>query len=75
MKVRVLVSQSCLTLCDPMDYNPPGSTVHGILQAGVLECINEVTFRNSNLILNKFLHNNVQPSTDSDCVPGKFYKC
>ena len=23
----------CLTLCDPMDYNPPGSSVHGILQA------------------------------------------
>ena len=22
--------QSCLTLCDPMDYNPPGSSVHGI---------------------------------------------
>ena len=24
--------QSCLTLCDPMDCNPPGSSVHGILQ-------------------------------------------
>ena len=24
--------QSCLTLCDPMDYSPPGSSVHGILQ-------------------------------------------
>ena len=29
--------QSCLTLCDPMDCSPPGSSVHGILQARVLE--------------------------------------
>ena len=29
------VAQSCLTLCDPMDYSPPGSFVHGILQARV----------------------------------------
>ena len=29
--------QSCLTLCDPMDCNPPCSSVHGILQARILE--------------------------------------
>ena len=29
--------QSCLTLCDPMDCGPPGSSVHGILQARILE--------------------------------------
>ena len=29
--------QSCPTLCDPMDCNPPGSSVHGILQARILE--------------------------------------
>ena len=29
--------QSCPTLCDPMDCNPSGSSVHGILQAGILE--------------------------------------
>ena len=29
--------QSCLTLCDPMDCSPPGSSVHGILQARMLE--------------------------------------
>ena len=28
--------QSCLTLCDPMDCNPPGSSVHEILQARIL---------------------------------------
>ena len=31
--------QSCLTLCDPMDYSLPGSSVHGILQARILEWI------------------------------------
>ena len=31
------VAQSCLTLSDPMDCSPPGSTVHGIFQARVLE--------------------------------------
>ena len=31
--------QSCLTLCDPMDYSPPGSSVHGILQARILEWV------------------------------------
>ena len=31
------VAQLCLTLCDPMDYSPPGSCVHGIFQARVLE--------------------------------------
>ena len=33
----VLVAQSCLTLGDPKDCNPPGSSVHGILQARMLE--------------------------------------
>ena len=31
------VAQSCLTLHDPMDCSPPGSSVHGIFQARVLE--------------------------------------
>ena len=35
----VLVLQSCLTLCGPMDCRPPGSSVHGILQARILERI------------------------------------
>ena len=30
-------TQSCPTLCDPMDCSLPGSSVHGIFQAGVLE--------------------------------------
>ena len=35
--VCVLFLQSCLTLCDPVDCSPPGSSVHGILQARILE--------------------------------------
>ena len=31
--------QSCLTLCDPMDCSPPGSSVHGILQARILDLV------------------------------------
>ena len=33
MKVKVLVAQLCLTLCDPMDYSLPGFSVHGFFQA------------------------------------------
>ena len=29
--------QSCPTLCDPIDGSPPGSSIHGIFQARVLE--------------------------------------
>ena len=31
--------QLCLTLCDPIDNSPPGSSIHGILQARVLEWV------------------------------------
>ena len=31
--------QSCPTLCDAMDCSPPGSSVHGILQARILEWV------------------------------------
>ena len=33
------VTQSCPTLCDPVDYSPPGSSVHGIFQARVLQWV------------------------------------
>ena len=33
------VTQSCLTLCDSMSCSPPGSSVHGILQARILEWV------------------------------------
>ena len=44
---KVLVAQSCPTLCDPMDCSPPGSSVHGILQARILEWITMPSSRGS----------------------------
>ena len=38
-KVKVLVAQLCLTLCDSMDSSLPGSSVHGILQARIREWV------------------------------------
>ena len=35
----VLIAQLCLTVCDPMDCSPPGSSVHGIHQARILEWV------------------------------------
>ena len=36
-KVKVKAAQSCPTLCDPVDCSLPGSSVHDILQARILE--------------------------------------
>ena len=51
MHIHVCVSakslQSCPTLCDPMDYSPPGSSVHGILQARRLEWLARPSSRGS----------------------------
>ena len=41
--------------CDPMDCNPPGSSVHGILQAGILEWVAISFSRGSFMHPNKFL--------------------
>ena len=37
--VRAELLQTCPILCDPMDCSPPGSSVHGILQARILEWV------------------------------------
>ena len=37
--VVVLVAQLCLTVCNPRDCSLPGSSAHGILQAGILEWV------------------------------------
>ena len=51
--------QSCLTLCDPLDCSPPGSSVHGILQARILEWV-AISFSNYVLYVNcKYLHGSV----------------
>ena len=47
--MKELVAQSCLTLCDPMDDSPPGSSVLGILQARVLERVAMSSSRGASL--------------------------
>ena len=39
MHVKSSPLQSSPTLCNPMDYSPPGSSVHGVLQARILEWV------------------------------------
>ena len=39
VKVLALIIRLCPTLCDPMDYSPPGSSVHGNLQARIPEWV------------------------------------
>ena len=43
----VLASPLCLTLCEPIDCNPLGSSVHGILQARILEWVAMTSSRDS----------------------------
>ena len=54
--VHVKLLQSCLTLCDHMDYSPPGSSVQGILQARILEWVAMPSSRGSNQRLLRLLH-------------------
>ena len=41
-----VLAQSCPTFCDPVNRSPPGSSVHGIFRAGVLEWV-AISFSNS----------------------------
>ena len=45
--MKVKATQSCPTLCDPMDCTLPGSSVHEILQAGIVEWVAIVFSRGS----------------------------
>ena len=45
--MRTKSLQSCLTLCDPMDHSLPGSSVHGIFQARILEWVTISSSRGS----------------------------
>ena len=62
--VCVLVAQSCLTLCDLMDYNPPGSTVHGILHARTQEWVAIAFSRGSSQL---------RVWTQVSCIVGRFF--
>ena len=59
-----LLAQLCPTLCDPMNCSPPGSSVHGILQARILEWVAMPSSRGSS-----------QPrdQTQVSCTGGRFF--
>ena len=65
ISVCVLVAQSCPTLCDPMDCSPPGSSVHGILQAGTLGWVATSFSRGSS---------RPRDQTCVSCITGKYFK-
>ena len=60
----ILVAQSCPTLCDPMDYSPPGSSVHGILQERIVEWVTIPFFRESS---------RPRDQTWVSCISGRFF--
>ena len=62
------VTQSCPTLCEPMDHGPPASSVHGILQARTLEWV-AISFSNAW----KWSHSVMSTLCDlMDCSPPGF---
>ena len=58
------VAQSCLTLCDPMDCSPPGSSAHGVLQAAALEWAAISSSRGSSQLRDR---------TCVSCIAGRFF--
>ena len=62
--VCMLVAQSCLTLCEPMNCNSPSSSVHGILQARIMGWVDIPFSRGSS-----------QPKdwTPISCIAGRFF--
>ena len=66
------VAQSCLTLHDPMDCSLPGSSVHGIFQARVVEW-GAIAFSNSSLCFRSILVERVPGSLNQSGVVGYLY--
>ena len=64
LSLKVLAIQSCLTLCDPMDYSLPGSSVHGISQARILEWVGISLSRGSFRLRDR---------TRVFCIAGRFF--
>ena len=64
MKVKVLIDQLCLTLFNSMDCSPPGSSVHGILQARILEWVAIPFSRGSSGPIDE---------TQVSCIAGRFF--
>ena len=58
------VAQSCPTLCDPVDCSPPGSSIHGILQARILDWVAISFSRGSS---------RPRDRTQVSCIAGRFF--
>ena len=59
----------CLTLCHPMDCSPPGSSVHGILQARILEWVALPSSRGSSWPRDRTHISYIS------CIAGGFFNC
>ena len=62
--MKVLVTELCLTLCNPMDCSPPGSSIHGISQARILEWVAISFSRGSS---------RSRDWTRVSCIAGRFF--
>ena len=60
----VLVTQACLALCDPMNYSLPGSSVHGIFHARILEWV---------VISSSRWFSQPRDQTQVSCLAGRFF--
>ena len=70
VKIQSEVAQSCPTLSNPMDCSLPGSSVHGIFQAGVLEWV-AIAFSDEVLYLGvkgDDVYNTLKWLTKKNCV-------
>ena len=72
-KIKVLVTQLCpecvLTLCNPMDCSPPGSSVYGILQARILEWV--VIPFSTGMFLTQGLNTSLLHELQADSLPSE----
>ena len=68
-----LVTQSCPTLCNPMDSSPPGSSVHGILQAKILEWVAFLFSRGSSQPRDRTQVSRIAGDSLSSEPPGKAF--
>ena len=67
IQVRCMRAQLCLTLCDPVDCSPPGSTVQRILQASILKWVTIYYFRGSSR-LGDWTALNLSPALQADSL-------
>ena len=68
-----LVARSCPTLCNPMGYSPSGFSVHGILQARILEWVVISFFRGSSQDPWPGIDPKTRDQTQVSCIAGRFF--